>query len=384
MVNGNSDDKSPVAHATRAAALAGRGELDGAIAEANRALELEPDFSYAHLLLAKLLSERALAHLQAVQKPFDSVITKYTGDGEPIRVLQLGSTRAVGQTNTEAMLDPATFETTTIVVQYWDPQRALPPHHVVFNAIADPDSCAGALDVANWLLQKTAAPLINPPARVLATGRVTNAERLRNVDAVIAPASALMSRAFILANGNGFNYPLLVRSPGYHNGEHLAFVDEASRLFEAVNTLPGDDLLAIEFVDTRSADGRFRKYRAMAIDGELYPAHMAVSNHWNVHYFSAQMGAAERAEEARYLDDMRDALGNVAFEALLRLAAAVGLDYLGIDFGIAPDGRVVVFEANAAMTIFMPEASPETEYRRRAAARIFEAGRELVKRRAGR
>lgn len=378
------DEFSPVAHARRASVHAERGELDAAIGEANRALQLEPDFSYARLLLAKLMSARALEHLREVQKPFDSSLTSYTGRSEPIRVLQLGSSRAVGQTNTEAILNPAIFETTTIVVQYWDPQRALPAHDVVFNAIADPDSCAGALDVAHWLVQKTTVPVINAPARVSSTGRTSNAQRLRGLEGVIAPACALIPRSEFLAAPEGFEFPILARAPGYHNGEHFAFVEESSRLAAAVEELPGNELLAIEFIDTRSEDGRFQKYRAMAIGGELYPSHMAVSNHWNVHYFSAQMGKAERAEEARYLADMRGSLGVVAFEALKRVADALGLEYVGIDFGVAQDGRVVVFEANAAMTIFMPEPRPETEYRRRAASRIFEAAQQLVMRKAGR
>ncbi len=378
------DEFSPVAHARRASAHAGRGEFDAAIDEATRAVELEPEFSYARLLLAKLLSERALQHLREVQKPFDSIVTCYTGSGVPIRVLQLGSTRSVGQTNTEAILDPLIFETTTIVVQYWDPQRALPPHDVVFNAIADPDSCAGALDVASWLLQKTHASVINPPARVRSTGRLSNAERLRGIEGTIVPLCVLAPRADMLAQQAGFHYPLLVRSPGYHNGENASLVEAPSRLAAAVDALPGDDLLAMEFVDTRGRDGLFRKYRAMAIGGELYPAHMAVSNHWNVHYFSAQMGLREQAEESRYLDDMRGSLGSAAFEALRRVAGTLALEYAGIDFGVTPNGRIVVFEANAAMTIFMPEARPETEYRRRAAARIFEAAQRLVIRKAGR
>ena len=65
-------------------------------------------------------------------------------------------------------------------------------------------------------------------------------------------------------------------------------------------------------------------------------------------------------------------------ETLRRIASVLDLDYAGIDFALDHRGRIVVFEANAAMTIYMPEPSPQNEFRRRAAQRIFEAGQRLL------
>ena len=36
--------------------------------------------------------------------------------------------------------------------------------------------------------------------------------------------------------------------------------------------MPGDDLLAIEYLDARGPDGMARKYRVMFIDGVALPA----------------------------------------------------------------------------------------------------------------
>ena len=68
---------------------------------------------------------------------------------------------------------------------------------------------------------------------------------------------------------------MLVRAPGYHTGEHFTRVDEPALLREAVAALPGRDVLAIEFADTRRPDGAWTKYRVMVVDGTPYPLHLA-------------------------------------------------------------------------------------------------------------
>jgi hypothetical protein len=122
------------------------------------------------------------------------------------------------------------------------------------------------------------------------------------------------------------------------------------------------------------------KYRIMAIDGALYPLHLAVSAHWKVHYFSADMAdnAANRALDAAFLSAPEATIGTPACAALERIRAAIGLDYLGIDFGIDAAGRVVVFEANATMIVLPPPPEPIWDYRRPYAERITRAVRAML------
>jgi hypothetical protein len=94
-----------------------------------------------------------------------------------------------------------------------------------------------------------------------------------------------------------------------------------------------------------------------------------------VHYFSAAMAEHEnhRAEERRFLNDMPNVLGARAMTALERLDQRMGLDYAGVDFGLSPDGAVLVFEANATMTINAPQPGAVWDYRRPAAAVVQSA-----------
>jgi hypothetical protein len=118
----------------------------------------------------------------------------------------------------------------------------------------------------------------------------------------------------------------------------------------------------------------------MMVDGKLYPLHLAISDQWKIHYFSADMAerADHRAEEAGFLEEMASSLGAKAMAALGGLQAALGLDYAGVDFGLNADGEVLVFEANATMVVEQPNDDPKWQYRRAAVSRIHEAVRAML------
>jgi glutathione synthase/RimK-type ligase-like ATP-grasp enzyme len=143
-------------------------------------------------------------------------------------------------------------------------------------------------------------------------------------------------------------------------------------------------VLVIQYLDSASADGMIRKYRVMMIGGVIYPLHMAASHDWNIHYFSSQMEAREdlRREEAAFLNDMPTELGQTAMVALQAITDELALDYAGIDFGLAPDGRLIFFEANATMVMFPPPDDPIWDYRRGALARSIDAAKILFASRA--
>ncbi len=191
---------------------------------------------------------------------------------------------------------------------------------------------------------------------------------------MIAPRTVPLSRAGELG------FPLLLRARGYHTGQHFVRVETADALAAAAAGLPKGEPLAIQYVDARGADGMARKYRVMFTGGVAYPLHLAISADWKVHYFTAAMAgdAALRAEEKRFLDDMPGVLGARAMAALAAIQAALGLDYAGIDFAVAPDGRVILFEANATMAIIPVDADPMWDYRRAAVGAALAAARRLL------
>ncbi len=140
----------------------------------------------------------------------------------------------------------------------------------------------------------------------------------------------------------------------------------------------------MQYLDARGPNGKFRKYRVMMIDGRLYPLHCAVSHHWKIHHFSAEMEdyPEHRAEDAAFLGDMPAVLGPRVMAALEAIQAVLSLDYGGIDFGVYADGDLLLFEANAAMVILPTVEDARWDYRRPAVERVGRAVHRLLVARA--
>jgi glutathione synthase/RimK-type ligase-like ATP-grasp enzyme len=305
----------------------------------------------------------------------------YRGAQQPIKVLLLLAT-TTGNVPTHRFLTNLLFERILVATEYYEPGMALPAHHLVFNAVGEADTSEQALAGATAVLANTKRPVINPPSAVQGTSRRAIAERLAAVPGVVTAKTNSMARERLLApdaatvlTEEGFVFPLLLRTPGFHGGKHFVRVETSAELAGAVEELPGDELLVIEYLDARGADGKSRKYRVMLIDGKLYPLHVAISNDWMIHYFSADMAesAENRAEDSSFLADMPGVLGETAVRALEQVEKILGLDYGGIDFGLNERGEVLIFEANSTMTVVVPDRDPRWDYRRPTVQGIYQA-----------
>ncbi len=384
----------PHGHVNLANLLREAGDLDGARTHYEAALAAQPGLAQAHQGLGHVfaaLGDGPLAehHWRLGFRDHPVAAWPYRGAAAPIRVLMPISV-ADGNVAVRPFLDDGVFAVTTLAMEFCPPDLKLPPHDLVLNAIGDADRCGPALAAAAAL--RSSAPVINPPARVLATGRASVAARMGDIPGVVAPRMEMLPRACLegadgaaLLAARGFAWPLLVRAPGFHTGQHFVRVDQPADLAAAARALPGETLLVIDFLDAAGRDGRVRKGRVMVIGGQLYPLHWAASADWKVHYFTAGMAdsAAHRAEEAAFLADMPGFLGGRVMAALAAIADRLGLDYGGIDFATDADGRLLLFEANATMAIVAPPPDPIWDYRRPAAAAAVDAARRLLTARAG-
>ena len=386
---------NPIAHVNLANLLSKVGETELAMQHYETALRLKPDLNDAHLGIGYLLTDRrdeegaALSRQKALQNnPF--ALRKYYGDAAPISVLMLTSA-AGGMIPLEQHLDNKIFLVTLLFVEFFNDTTVLPPHQLIINVIGDADLCRPALIAAEAVLAKTSAPIINPPSRVLPTGRAENAIHLAGTDGIVVPKIATVSRADLERDDvadwlaqQGFHFPLLVRPPGFHTGQFFEQFNDSAALKIGLADMPGDQFLCIEYIDARDADGKIRKYRVMMIDGKLYPLHKAISHEWKIHYFTAEMAEHpdHRAEDEAFLTDMPATIGPRAMAGLERIASTLGLDYGGIDFSLNAQGEVILFEANASMVVYAPDADPRWDYRRPAVARILEAIRRMVLSRA--
>ncbi|TAK99381.1 MAG: tetratricopeptide repeat protein [Rhodospirillaceae bacterium] len=376
----------PVGHVNLANTLREGGEIETALLHFEKALQLLPGYVEAHRGMSHIFrdlgdEDKARYHRRLGFAGDAVSVLPYRGSGQPIFAIMLISA-AGGNLPIRHLLDDRVFHVTVIVAEFFDLASPLPPHQLFINAVGDADLCAEALDAAFQIIALSAAPIINHPRAVSLTGRAANARRLGSVPGVVAPTIVTLPRADfaapdaadVLARQELF-FPLLLRSSGYHTGLHFLKVDDRTQLGPAAASLPGAELVAIQFLDARGIDQKIRKYRVMAIQGNLYPLHAAVSSHWKIHYFSAEMADSpeHRAEDAAFLNDMPGVLGPRAMAALEAIRDALGLDYAGVDFSLNDRGDILLYEANANMIVPMPEAGEVWAYRRGPVMRVYDA-----------
>ena len=234
----------------------------------------------------------------------------------------------------------------------------LPDHDVAFFAASD--AAPDVLQRLAGLHARWPRPVLNDPARVLRLSREALATALRRRPGLLCPPIRRLSRAAAAAE-RGF--PLLVRPVGSHAGQDLVRVDDADALARQLAALDAAELFVSGFVDYRGADGLFRKYRIACIAGRPLLCHMAVSDHWMVHYLNAGMAenAARRDEEAAAMATFDTGFAHRHAAALATIAEWAGLDYFQIDCAELSDGRLLLFEADVAGIIHMmdpPELYP--------------------------
>lgn len=229
---------------------------------------------------------------------------------------------------------------------------------VVINLVSDVDRDGGILPLATDLIARIGRPTVNHPDRIRSTGRDAIAARLAGIAGCRVPRTERLTAASLAgavgaASLTGFPLPLLIRPGGAHGGAELEKIDAAEAVAAFASRHPAPVYYATEYVDFGSADGYFRKYRLIFVDGEIFPYHLAIDSQWKVHHFRTDMANQEwmRAEEEAFLRDPGRIFDAERMAALRATQAEIGLDYFGIDCAIDRQGLVVVFEVNATMLV---------------------------------
>ena len=190
----------------------------------------------------------------------------------------------------------------------------------------------------------------------------------------------------IEATLSGSTFPIIARPIGSHAGDGLSKLDNAAAVAVYLEGRSEAEFYISPFVDYRSADGLFRKYRIALIDGRPYASHMAISQHWMVHYLNAGMtdSAAKRAEEAGFMEAFDNAFAVKHASALRAIAERVGLEYFAVDCGETPDGRLLLFEADVAMIVHAMDPPDMFPYKAPQMRKVFDAFHAMLRNHARR
>ena len=304
--------------------------------------------------------DAALAHLQAAISEDPLFSRPHLSAEPPVRsVLVLA---APGDYQANLPLDRL-FDASTLLHTLWivdaeavlrDPAAfvpvRLPPVDCVFVAVAEDVRHGVTLRAADALAAVIGRPTINRGERIAVLSRAGTAHLLGGVPDAVVPSHLLVARGQTPTVG----LPLIIRPLGSHAGDRLHRVDTLDELAAYyARERTAEWFTVAPFIDYQSADGLWRKYRIIFVDGAAYPLHLAIHDDWAVWYYNSGMAACTRRqdEERRFLDDLSAAIPPKARAALREIAARVGLDYFGLDCSLAPDGRLLVFEIETGMIV---------------------------------
>ncbi|WP_299976238.1 hypothetical protein [uncultured Pseudoteredinibacter sp.] len=261
----------------------------------------------------------------------------------------------------------------------------LPEHDVAFVALSELERNRESLDLINSMIADWPRPILNKPEALLCMGRDQISYRLQDMPGLDVPINAIVNRdqlAYLCIHPGELKqvlsdaeFPLIIRPLDSHAGNDLACVEDATALLEYLQSTAGELFYLARFVDYRSADGQFRKYRIMLINGEPHLAHMAISDHWMVHYLNAGMMESEvkRKEEADTMASFSQGFAQKHRAALRKIYEVSGLDYLGIDCGESPNGDLLVFEVGASMNVHAMDPVDIFPYKQPQMQRLFTA-----------
>jgi len=261
--------------------------------------------------------------------------------------------------------------------------ESLPDHDVMFVAIGHSAESQSTLDYVSGAVSIWPRPVLNSPERIAILSRDTVSVLLACAPGIVMPQAERVSRCNLeqLSQGDGSSdFPVLIRPVDSHAGIDLIKADERYAITEYLQGVSAEEFYVTPFVDYRSKDGLFRKYRVVLIDGAPYAGHMALSTDWMIHYLNGGMEASheKRFEEEQFITRFDEDFAVRHHDALREIADRVALDYLIIDCAETREGQLLIFEVDSSAVIHAMDPIDVFPYKRPQFQKIAAAFRDML------
>lgn len=306
-------------------------------------------------------------------------------------------TRGDLMTNTplEFLAEGAGFTLQTLYIAPNLPLPAdIPEHDIAMVAISELDRNLSCLPLVEQLLPRLKSPVLNKPMYIARLGRDLISMQLQNITGLSMPLTLRVAQNVLLnavntddlstAIGQSINFPIIIRPVDSHAGKDLAKVDSSDALQQYLASCHCDEFFLAPFIDYRSEDGSYKKYRIMVIDGKPFLAHMAISDDWMIHYLNAGMieSAEKRFEEAQAMGYFDRSFAIKHKAAFAELTQKIGLEYYGIDCAETQQGELLIFEACASLNVHAMDCSKTFPYKKPQMKKIFDGFHQMLLRKA--
>ncbi|WP_208023750.1 ATP-grasp domain-containing protein [Duganella aquatilis] len=321
---------------------------------------------------AMLLQQRALDLQTSYSLPAETP--------EMVLLVIMGPGELMWNTPVELLLEGAGVSLELLYLTAHHPwPETVPQHDAMLVAMAESDANRPLLRRLAEATPDWPRAVINAPERIAALSRDSVSALLAGADGVVMPPTWRTAREAVRDEG----YPQIIRPTDSHAGRDLALLTHGGELRQYLAQVDAAEFYLSPFIDYRSADGLYRKYRVALIDGRPFISHMGISSHWMIHYLNAGMehSAAKRAEEAERMHDFDSGFAQRHALALQQIHQRAGLDYLTIDCAETADGQLLVFEIGTAMAVHAMDDEQLFPYKQPAMRKLFAAFRQMLDRR---
>ena len=315
-----------------------------------------------------------------------------SGDSAGIRLLAILSPGDLAENNAlEFLIEGSDI---TLDLLYMSPGMPFPPtlpdHDLAIVAVCETDRNLPLLKHIAGLMKSWPRPVLCAADRIARLSRDGACRLLHSAPGLVVPVTTRIDRRtleWIGRSGAALSalipdavVPLIIRPVDSQKGRGLMKLDTPDAIIGYLSARPEDEFYVAPYVEYRSADGQFRKYRIVLIDERPYICHMAISDSWVVHYMSAGMveSAAKRAEEARFFATFDDDFARRHRGALRTIARQMELEYAGIDCGETPEGELLIFEVDSGMTVHAMDPVDIFPYKQPQMRKVFGAFRQML------
>jgi hypothetical protein len=149
------------------------------------------------------------------------------------------------------------------------------------------------------------------------------------------------------------NYPVFLREENRHNGNVSPLVDDLETLNDAIRKavdggIALENLLIVEFCDTKGEDGLYRKYSSFRIGDTILPRHILYSHNW-------MLKDEDILEPVHRLEIREYCRENPHEQELMNIFKLANIDYGRIDYALL-DGKIQVWEINTNPLTLKPPA----------------------------
>jgi glutathione synthase/RimK-type ligase-like ATP-grasp enzyme len=266
----------------------------------------------------------------------------------------------------------------------------LPEHDVLLVAVGYSDEFRSLLEQLAQALESWPRPVINAADRIPWQERDLACTLLADLPRLVIPPTVRLDRNLLTHLGEEAlspqevlpegKFPLIIRPVDSHAGRGLEKIDSPAGLLDYLEKMSEDQFYVSRFIDYRSQDGVYRKYRIVLIGDRPYACHMGISDHWMIHYANAGMmeSTAKRAEEEGFMQGFDAGFARKHEKAFQGISDRMQLQYVVLDCAETPDGALLLFEIDSRSFVHAMDPVDLFPYKQPQMQKVFAAFRALL------